>query len=95
MAGLPIARMGDPISCGDVIMQASGDVFCNGMPVARDGDLTAGHCFSPTALIATSSTVTVNGIPIVRQGDAIQTHCCGPSCHSGTVSVGSPDGTSG
>jgi uncharacterized Zn-binding protein involved in type VI secretion len=88
------ARLGDPISCGDTIAGGSGNVFFNGMPVARVGDPTAGHpCGPPTSLAAgNGSNVFANGISIAIIGSAIAVHgtCSGPP-HPGAVSTGSPD----
>jgi uncharacterized Zn-binding protein involved in type VI secretion len=87
-----VARIGDPISCGDTIANGSGNVFANGMPVSRVGiDVTAGHCFPPVPLVSGASTVFVNNIAVGRVGDPIPTHCCGIVCHAGVVANGSPD----
>lgn len=86
-----VARLGDPISCGDVIANGSGNVFANGMPITRVGDNTAGHCFPPVPVQGGSGSVFVNGIPVARVGDPIPTHCCGDPCHDGAVSAGSPN----
>jgi len=88
-----IARLGDPISCGDVEAGGSGNVFANGMPVTRVGpDLTAGHCYLPTAIASGSGTVFVNNLPVARQTDPIVTHTCpGIGSHDGTIAAGSPD----
>lgn len=86
-----VARLGDPISCGDTLAQGSGNVFINGMPVGRVGvDYTAGHCFPPVPVISGSGTVFANGIAVDRVGDPIPSHTCGKSTHSGVVAVGSP-----
>lgn len=70
--------------------QGSPDVFCNGRPVSRQGDLNTTHlvpgspCGSHAAAIAAgSATVRVNGRGIGRVGDAIS------GCTS--VAQGSPD----
>lgn len=70
--------------------QGSADVFCNGIPVSRQGDLNTTHqlpgspCPSHAAAIAAgSSTVFVNGRGIGRVGDAVS------GCTS--VAQGSPD----
>ncbi len=89
------ARLGDPISCGDTVAQGSGNVFFNGMPVARIGDQSAGHgCFPPTPLAQGSPTVFANNIAISRVGDQHSAHSCSSTTHSGgarAVSAGSPD----
>lgn len=87
---IPSIRIGDPVSCGDNSGQGSGNVIFNGIPVTRLGDLTAGHCFSPSPFQDGAATVFVNNKPVVRIGDPIATHCCDDSCHSGVAAVGSP-----
>jgi uncharacterized Zn-binding protein involved in type VI secretion len=91
--GLPIARLCDPITCGDTIAKGSGNVAINGIPCARRGDKTAGHCYRPSPVKATSRTVFVNGKPIGRVTDSIQRHRCHRKhkSHNGKVAVGSPD----
>lgn len=90
------ARIGDPNACGDTVGTGSGNVFFNGLPVARLGDLSAGHgCFPPTPIIAASPNVFANGIAIARVGDFHATHSCGSSVHPApgarSIPVGSPD----
>lgn len=87
---IPAIRIGDPLTCGDNSGQGSGNVFFNGIPVTRLGDLTAGHCFSPSPFVDGSPSVFVNNIPVVRVGDPISVHCCGNSCHTGNAAIGSP-----
>lgn len=87
-----VARIGDPISCGDTLAQGSGNVFANGIPISRiNVDYTAGHCFQPVPVISGSPTVFINNIPADRVGDPIPVHTCGHSSHSGNVAVGSPN----
>lgn len=87
-----IVRIGDGVSCGDVMAQGSGNVFANGMPVSRVGvDLTAGHCFTPTVTTAGSPNVLTNSIVTVVVSSPIQPHTCGNNTHGGTVAVGSPN----
>lgn len=89
-----VARIGDPISCGDTIAQGSGNVFANGIPVTRiNVDATAGHPCGPTTVMQSGSpSVYVNNIPTVRVGDDIVDHgTCDDPPHDGTVSVGSPN----
>lgn len=83
------ARIGDPINCGDSISTGSPNVLINGLPAARLGDVTCGHCFSSIDIIEGASTVLVNNIPVSYIGHSIATHCCGPACHSGQISDGS------
>ena len=85
------ARLGDPISCGDVIAQGSGNCFMNGMPVARVGDLTAGHCYPPVPVLVGIPRFYVNNILAAVVGNPIPTHSCGDDSHNGVVSVGSPN----
>lgn len=88
-------RLGDPISCGDTMIEGSGDVFVNGIPVCRvRRDKTAGHCFLPTTISSGGpENVLVNGSPIVRVGDPIIPHTCPPPpvTHGGAAATGSPD----
>ena len=70
--------------------QGSPDVFCNGIPISRQGDNNTTHqlpgspCPSHSAPIASgSSTVFVNGQGCGRVGDAVS------GCTS--VAQGSPD----
>ena len=89
-----VARIGDPVSCGDTIAEGSGNVFANGIPVTRKTiDLTAGHpCGPPTVFDSGSNTVFVNTIPVVRVGDDIVDHgTCDDPPHDGVVTVGSSD----
>lgn len=91
-----VARLGDPISCGDTIGQGSGDVFINGLPASRtNSDLTTGHCFKPTMITSSSPTVSANNIEVVLVGDAIiePPHWCKKTSnhHPGNVANGSPD----
>ena len=88
-----IAREGDPITCGDIINEGSGNVFAEGMPVTRiQTDLTAGHCFLPTKIDTGSSTVFVNEKPVARKSDPIvqATHFCGEltNTHPGAIAAG-------
>ena len=76
-----VTRIGDAdvAHCsGMTRAQGSGNVFCNGIPVSRQGDNNTGHllpgvpCPSHAAPIASgSSTVFVNGKGCGRIGDAI------------------------
>jgi len=92
-----VARIADPVSCGDIIDQGSGNVFSNGMPVTRVGpDNTVGHwigrCYwPPTPISEGSPNVFVNNSPMARVDDPIVTHCCGRSCHDNPIANGSPD----
>nr|WP_314872774.1 PAAR domain-containing protein [uncultured Pseudomonas sp.] len=71
MSGKPAARVTDPIDCptaghgSNAIVSGSPNVFINGLPAARQGDLTA--CGS-TIVSGVSSTVFINGLPAATQG---------------------------
>lgn len=76
------ARQGDlgVVHCGGyTIAEGSDDVFINGLPAARVGDMSTTHlkpggkhCVPHSAPIATgSSTVFINGMPAARVGDSL------------------------
>ena len=88
-----VTRIGDadiPHCSGMVRAQGSSNVFVNGIPVSRQGDLNSTHllpgspCPAHSAPISVGSkTVKVNGKGIGRVGDSIS------SCTS--VAQGSPN----
>ena len=88
-----VTRVGDAdvAHCSGMVRAVgSGNVFVNGIPVSRQGDVNTGHllpgspCPSHAAPIASGSgTVKVNGKGIGRVGDAIS------GCTS--VAAGSPN----
>ena len=88
-----VTRVGDTdvAHCSGMVRAVgSGNVFVNGIPVSRQGDVNTGHllpgspCPSHSAPIAAgSSTVKVNGKGAGRVGDAIS------GCTS--VAAGSPN----
>lgn len=84
---IPIARLGDIFSDGDIIAQGSGNVFVNNIPVARLGDITTGEgCFPPVVISSASGSVFVNNIPVARLGDIKMVHCCpNHGCHDGHI----------
>lgn len=87
-----IVRIGDNVSCGDVMAQGSGNVFANSIPVSRQGvDFTAGHCYPPiTVISAFSPNVFANTINVDRVGSVLPTHCCEDDCHGpNSMTVGS------
>lgn len=87
-----VARIGDPVDCGDTIAEGSGNVFANGIPVTRiSTDNTAGHCFSPVVTTSGATSVLTNNIITAFVGSPIVPHSCGPSTHGGNVSNGSPN----
>lgn len=80
----PVSRMGDPglVHCSPyVIATGSPNVFINGLPAARVGDVSSVHlmpagdkCVPHVAPIVTGSpTVFVNGLPMARVGDYLGT----------------------
>lgn len=92
------ARLGDPFGCGDTIASASGDVFANGIPVARLSDATTGDpCGAgPTTISGGSGSVNVNGLPMARAGDPLAPHACpNSSPHGSSISAGSPNVNAG
>ena len=90
-----VTRIGDadvPHCSGMTRAQGSPNVYCNNIPVSRQGDLNTGHllpgspCPGHAAPIVTgSTTVFVNGLGIGRVGDATCT----------AVAQGSPNVFSG
>ncbi len=92
-----VTRVGDAdvAHCsGMVRAQGSGNVFCNGIPISRQGDNNTGHllpgvpCPSHAAPIATgSTTVFVNGKGCGRVGDAIS-GCTSVAAGSSNVFAG-------
>lgn len=86
-----IARIGDPISCGDTVAGGSGSVFINGLPASRSSDLTAGHvCGPPTQFEDSPYNVFANNQRLVVVGSSIVPHgTCGGPPHNGIVMVGS------
>lgn len=96
MAGA--ARRGDPgvKHCSSyVIANGSGDVFIDGRPAARVGDVSTPHlrpagpfCRPHVAPIVTgSSSVFINGRPAARQGDALGA-CTFIAIGSSSVNIG-------
>ena len=82
------ARLGDSISCGDIMCEGSGNVFWENMPAVRVLlDLTCGHCYAPTTIASGSPTVFVNNQPAARLGDPITPHTCAPipATHGGNI----------
>ena len=89
-----VARIGDPMARGDTVKSGSGNVYANGIPIARITDATMGHgCWPPTILAEGSGTVTANGLPISRVGDKNVAHTCGsiPETHDEPITAGSPN----
>lgn len=90
-----VGRIGDPFDDGDFIAEGSGNVFFNGLPAARVGDMTVGHDgWPPVAIMDGSSTVFINGLPIARVGSKHDIHCHrnhSHDCHDATLVDGSDD----
>lgn len=84
-------RIGDPISCGDVVAQGSGNCFTNGIPTSRVGDLTAGHCYPPVPLLIGAPTVFFNNRLAAVVGNPIPSHTCDDDTHGGNIANGSPN----
>jgi uncharacterized Zn-binding protein involved in type VI secretion len=92
-----VTRVGDAdvSHCGAMVRaQGSGNVFVNGIPVSRQGDVNTIHllpgvpCPSHSAPITTgSTTVFVNGKGCGRVGDSIS-GCTSVAAGSGNVFVG-------
>jgi uncharacterized Zn-binding protein involved in type VI secretion len=88
-----VTRVGDAdvAHCSGMVRAVgSGNVFVNGIPVSRQGDVNTGHLLPPAPcpshsapIAAGSSTVKVNGKGAGRVGDAIS------GCTS--VAAGSPN----
>lgn len=90
-----IARQGDigvgtcrchrsPIGMSGTIIASTGVVFCDGIPVARSGDIVMGGCGHTGVIVSSSSVTTADGKPIARVGDSFV------GCFSGTIVSGSP-----
>jgi uncharacterized Zn-binding protein involved in type VI secretion len=66
----------------------SGNVFCNGLPIHRQGDLWEQHCDSVSChggtLATGSGTVFANGQAIGRTGDPVS---CGSTVAEGSSNV--------
>ena len=93
-----VTRIGDAdvTHCSGMVRAVgSGNVFCNGIPISRQGDVNTVHllpggefCPSHAAPIATgSTTVFVNGDGAGRIGDAI-TNCTSVAAGSDNVFAG-------
>jgi uncharacterized Zn-binding protein involved in type VI secretion len=57
-----------------VVISASPDIFINGLPAARMGDLMQGTCGHFGTIVSGASDTFSNGIPAARLGDI--THGC-------------------
>ena len=77
-----LARLGDAISHGGAIIEGSGDVHCNGIPVARIGDAAICVIHGAVTIVSGSATVRANGRGVARIGDATS---CGATIVSGSA----------
>ncbi len=82
--GMPVARIGDPISHGGAIAGGSPNVFCNSLNVARIGDPVACEIHGAQSVATGSGSVFCNGRGVARQGDAIT---CGATITGGSPNV--------
>lgn len=82
-----MARIGDGISHGGEIVEGSGNVFCNGIGVARVGDAVVCLLHGAQSIAGGSTTVFCNGKGVARIGDSIT---CGA-----VISTGSPNVNAG
>ena len=79
----PVARKGDPISHGGVIIEGDSTFKVNGIDVARVGDLALCSMHGPQPIVQGSSTVKSSGKEVSYRGALI---ACGA-----VISDGSPD----
>lgn len=86
MAGQPAARLGDGLSHGGTIVQASPNVTVSGKLVARQGDQCVCARHGPVTIVNASGKVKVNGRAHARHGDL--TSCGATLIASGKVVVG-------
>jgi uncharacterized Zn-binding protein involved in type VI secretion len=88
----PVARVGDSVVHGcfgtHQVQAGSGNVFANGIPVARLGDPVNVHCCGPVChsgtFAAGAGKVFVNGKPCIRIGDPCE---CGSTAAAGSGNV--------
>jgi uncharacterized Zn-binding protein involved in type VI secretion len=90
-----IARQGDigvgtckchknPISMSGIVMATTSIVFCDGIPVARQGDIVLGNCGHTGIIVSSSGVTTAQGKAIARVGDTFV------GCFTGVIVSGSP-----
>jgi uncharacterized Zn-binding protein involved in type VI secretion len=88
MAGLSVARLGDPSDHGGNIVSASSDVTANGIGVARQGDMhfcpIPGHGTTPLHKATGTTNWTVDGRAGMNVGDQA---ACGASISAGSPNV--------
>ena len=91
---MSLARLSDPtfgtctghknsISTGGMVLGRSPNVFANGLPAARLGDIVISYCGHIGTIVTGSSKIFVNGIPAARLGDSFI------GTYSGTIIGGS------
>ncbi|YCI82270.1 PAAR domain-containing protein [Enterobacteriaceae bacterium] len=78
------ARLSDSISHGGAVTSGSGDVFINGISVARVGDSANCSIHGGSSVACGSGSVTINGAPAARMGDSTG---CGAAISSGSGDV--------
>ena len=89
-----IARRGDigvgtckchqhPIGMSGIIQASTGKVFCDGLQVARVGDIVIGSCGHTGVIISGSGKISAEGISVARIGDSFV------GCFSGVIVSGS------
>jgi len=82
-----VTRLGDSTTCGGVAITASPNVFANGIPQHRIGDLdTCAICFPPSVapIVGASPNVFANGLNKARVGDP---DGCPGAMSSGSLNV--------
>lgn len=91
-----LARVGDrtfgicnchnpPISVGGTVVVGSPDVFTNGKPQARLGDVVQADCGHKGTIVTASSTVFANGRGVARLNDSTT------GCYVAQIITASPD----
>jgi len=79
-----VARIGDAISHGGVIITGSSNVMVNGLGVARLGD-SVNCAIHGLRVISTASAIThANGLGVAREGDFVT---CGAVIVTGSSNV--------
>lgn len=91
-----VARLGDlgvgicyrhvsPIPMSGMVAGGSGNVVCNGLGVARIGDIVIANCGHVGTIYSGSPDVLANGLPVARLGDGFA------GDFVGTIASGSAD----
>ena len=79
-----VARLGDSISHGGEITSASPDVLCNGILVARVGDMVHCHIHGLQHITSGVESVQVNGRTVAVIGSGVS---CGAHVTTGSFNV--------